>query len=113
MKKIIRYFSLLIGLTASFTSLAREKISLMLDWYVNPDHAAIIVAQQKGFFEKNNLDVEIIEPADPSLPPKLVAAGKVDLAINYQPQLYQQFCIQISSPPMSRIVTYLEVTITI
>ena len=89
MKKIIRYFSLLIGLTASFTSLAREKISLMLDWYVNPDHAAIIVAQQKSFFEKNNLDVDIIEPADPSLPPKLVAAGKVDLAINY-PQLYQQ-----------------------
>ena len=90
MKKIIRYFSILIGLTASFTSLAKEKISLMLDWYVNPDHAAIIVAQQKGFFEKNNLDVDIIEPADPSLPPKLVAAGKVDLAINYQPQLYQQ-----------------------
>ena len=87
MKKIIRYFSLLIGLTASFTSLAKEKISLMLDWYVNPDHAAIIIAQQKGFFEKNNLEVEIIEP---SLPPKLVAAGKVDLAINYQPQLYQQ-----------------------
>ena len=45
---------------------------------------------KKGFFEKNNLEVEIIEPADPSLPPKLVAAGKVDLAINYQPQLYQQ-----------------------
>ena len=55
MKKIIRYFSILIGLTASFTSLAKEKISLMLDWYVNPDHAAIIVAQQKGFFEKNNI----------------------------------------------------------
>jgi len=84
MKKIICYFSLVIGLTTSFSSLAKEKISLMLDWYVNPDHAAIIVAQQKGFFEKNNLEVEIIEPADPSLPPKL------DLAINYQPQLYQQ-----------------------
>ena len=52
MKKIIRYFSLLIGFTASFTSLAREKISLMLDWYVNPDHAAIIVAQQKAFLKK-------------------------------------------------------------
>ena len=56
MKKIIRYFSLVIGLTTSFSSLAKEKISLMLDWYVNPDHAAIIVAQQKGFFEKNNLE---------------------------------------------------------
>ena len=59
MKKIIRYFSLLIGLTASFTSLAKEKISLMLDWYVNPDHAAIIVAQQKGFFEKNIIEIQI------------------------------------------------------
>ena len=54
MKKIIRYFSLLIGLTASFTSLAKEKISLMLDWYVNPDHAAIIVLNKK-LFEKNKL----------------------------------------------------------
>lgn len=52
MKKIIRYFSLVIGLSASFSSLAREKISLMFDWYVNPDHAAIIVAQQKAFLKK-------------------------------------------------------------
>ena len=59
MKKIIRYFSLLIGLTTSFSSLAKEKISLMLDWYVNPDHAAIIVAQQKGFFEKNIIEFQI------------------------------------------------------
>ena len=42
------------------------------------------------FFEKNNLEVNIIEPADPALPPKLAAAGKVDLAVSYQPQLYQQ-----------------------
>ncbi|HHE9498325.1 TPA: ABC transporter substrate-binding protein [Haemophilus influenzae] len=90
MKTIIRYFSFVMGLMLTLPSLAKEKISVMLDWYVNPDHAAIIVAQQKGFFEKNNLEVEIIEPADPALPPKLAAAGKVDLAVSYQPQLYQQ-----------------------
>lgn len=90
MKKLVRYLSLVLGLTASFSALAKEKVSLLLDWYVNPDHAAIIVAQQKGFFEKNGLEVEIIEPADPSLPPKLVAAGQADLAIDYQPQLHQQ-----------------------
>lgn len=90
MKKIVRYFSLILGLTASFSALAKEKLSLMLDWYVNPDHAAIVVAQQKGFFDQNGLAVEIIEPADPTLPPKLVAAGQADLAIDYQPQLYQQ-----------------------
>lgn len=66
---------------------AKEKLTLLLDWFVNPDHAALIVAQQKGFFANNDLEVEIVEPADPSMPPKLVAAGKADLAVDYQPQL--------------------------
>nr|WP_245934888.1 ABC transporter substrate-binding protein [Avibacterium avium] len=69
---------------------AKEKLTLLLDWFVNPDHAAIIVAQQKGFFAENGLQVEIIEPADPSMPPKLVAAGQADLAVDYQPQLQMQ-----------------------
>lgn len=64
-----------------------QKLTLQLDWFVNPDHAALIVAQQKGFFKENGLEVEIVEPADPSLPAKLVAAGKSDLAVGYQPQL--------------------------
>lgn len=85
-------FVLLFGTLFALSSTAAEKakLSLLLDWFVNPDHAAIIVAQQKGFFAKHNLEVEIIEPADPSLPPKLVAANKADLAVDYQPQLYQQ-----------------------
>lgn len=91
MKKILLAAALL---TAAQTTLAaekaHEKISLMLDWFVNPDHAAIIVAEQKGYFKKHGLAVEIIEPADPSMPPKLVAAGKVDMAVNYQPQLHMQ-----------------------
>lgn len=52
MKTIIRYFSFVMGLMLTLPSFAK-KISIMLDWYVNPDHAAIIVAQQKRlFFEK-------------------------------------------------------------
>ncbi|OOF87760.1 ABC transporter substrate-binding protein [Rodentibacter ratti] len=102
MKKIVRYLSVIIGLTSSFSALAKEKLTLLLDWYVNPDHAAIIVAQQKGFFAQNGLEVEIIEPADPSLPTKLVAAGQADLAIDYQPQLYQQV---VEGLPLVRIGT--------
>lgn len=52
MKIITRYFSFVIGLMLTLPSFAKEKISVMLDWYVNPDHAAIIVAQQKGFLKK-------------------------------------------------------------
>ncbi len=67
-----------------------ERFSVMLDWFVNPDHAPIIVAQQRGYFREAGLEVDIIAPADPSDPPKMVAAGQVDLALGYQPQLYLQ-----------------------
>ena len=69
---------------------ATDKMTLLLDWFVNPDHGPIIVAQEKGFFADQGLEVEVIAPADPADPPKLVAAGKADLAISYQPQLHLQ-----------------------
>lgn len=71
-------------------ALAADKVTLMLDWFVNPDHAPIIVAQEKGFFTDAGLEVEVVAPADPADPPKLVAAGKADYAISYQPQLHLQ-----------------------
>ncbi|MEM8811661.1 MAG: ABC transporter substrate-binding protein [Pseudomonadota bacterium] len=69
---------------------ADEKLTLLLDWFVNPDHAPIIVAQEKGYFAEAGLAVEIVPPADPSAPPRLVAADQADLAISYQPSLHQQ-----------------------
>jgi putative hydroxymethylpyrimidine transport system substrate-binding protein len=102
MKKIISKITLSLILLSSTALADKEKVSLLLDWFVNPDHAAIIIAQQKGFFEKNNLQVEILEPADPSMPPKLVAAKKADLAVDYQPQLQMQVSEGL---PLVRIAT--------
>lgn len=70
--------------------LAEDQMTLLLDWFVNPDHGPIIIAQEKGYFADADLSVEIIAPADPSDPPKMVAAGQADLAISYQPQLHLQ-----------------------
>jgi len=70
--------------------MAGEKMTVLLDWFVNPDHAPLIIAQEKGFFNAAGLDVKLIAPSDPSMPPKLVAAGKADLAVSYQPQLHVQ-----------------------
>ncbi len=67
---------------------AAEKLTLMLDWYINPDHAPIMVAQQIGAFKAEGLDVTLVPPSDPALPPRLVAAKQADLAITYQPQLH-------------------------
>ena len=63
---------------------AQDRMTLLLDWFVNPDHGPVIVAQQKGYFADQGLEVEIVPPADPSAPPKLVAAGRGDIAVSYQ-----------------------------
>lgn len=65
-------------------------LKVMLDWYTNPTHAPLVIAKQRGLFKEHGLSVELISPADPSVPPKLVAAGKIDLALSYQPQLHLQ-----------------------
>lgn len=69
---------------------AADKMTLILDWFVNPDHGPIIIAEEKGYFADAGLEVEVIAPADPADPPKLVAAGKAEMAISYQPQLHLQ-----------------------
>jgi len=86
----MKRLSLLLLLSLATPTQAADKLSVMLDWFVNPDHGPIIVAKQKGYFTDVGLDVEIVAPADPSDPPKMVAAGKADLAVTYQPQLYLQ-----------------------
>lgn len=72
------------------TALAADKVTILLDWFVNPDHATLVVAKEKGYFAEEGLDVDLVAPADPNDPPKLVAAGKADLAVSYQPQLHVQ-----------------------
>jgi len=67
--------------------LAITPLKVMLDWFPNADHVPLYVAQQKGFFEDEGLQVEFQVPANPSDPLKLTAAGKVDLAINYEPEV--------------------------
>ncbi|MEM7694741.1 MAG: ABC transporter substrate-binding protein [Pseudomonadota bacterium] len=83
---------LLVALFALTTSAAhaRDELTVLLDWFVNPDHAPLYIAEARGEFASRDLDVTFIAPADPSAPPRLVAAGEGDIAITYQPSLYQQ-----------------------
>ena len=50
----------------------------------------MFVALEKGFFADKGLDVELIAPSNPNDPPKLVAAGKADIAVSYQHQHHMQ-----------------------
>jgi len=107
MKTILKIILSLFTLTlASNVNASSEKLTIGLDWFINPDHAPLIIAKKRNFFKDLNLDVEMIEPADPNDPPKLVAAGKLDIAISYQPQLH----IQVDQGlPVARIGTLVSV----
>jgi putative hydroxymethylpyrimidine transport system substrate-binding protein len=64
-----------------------EQVELMLDFFVNPDHAGIYSALENGHFEQAGLDVTPRVPSDPAAPIKLVASGQADLAISYEPEV--------------------------
>ncbi len=64
-----------------------QHLTLTLDFYPNPDHAGIYMAQKLGYFKEAGLDVDIQTPSDPAAPIKLLAAGRTDLAISYEPEV--------------------------
>ncbi|MFS0574063.1 ABC transporter substrate-binding protein [Sporosarcina sp. 179-K 3D1 HS] len=64
-----------------------QKVSIMLDWYPNAVHSFLYVAQEKGYFEEEGIEVDIQFPANPSDPINLAAASKVTLGITYQPDV--------------------------
>jgi len=92
--------ALLLGWGAPATG--ASKLTIILDWFVNPDHGPLIVAKQKGLFVAKGLDVSLVAPSDPNDPPKLVAAGQADIAVSYQPQLHLQVA---NGLPLRRIGT--------
>ena len=67
---------------------AQERLTVLLDWFVNPDHGPLIVAEKRGDFARQGLQVRLVAPADPNDPPKLVAAGQGDIAVYYQKTLH-------------------------
>ncbi len=77
-------FAIVVG---SAPALAADKLTVLLDWFVNPDHAPLVIAKEGGYFAREGLDVDLVAPSDPSAPPRLVAAGKADIAVTYQRDL--------------------------
>ncbi len=62
-------------------------LTLVLDYLPNADHVGIFMAKDRGEFAKAGLDVRIVTPSDPAAPLKLLAAGRADIAISYEPEI--------------------------
>jgi len=66
---------------------ATQSFTLMLDWVPNADHVGLYQAMAEGDFTQAGLDLHVEVPSDPASPLELLAAGKVDAAISYEPEV--------------------------
>jgi putative hydroxymethylpyrimidine transport system substrate-binding protein len=69
------------------TAPAAKPFSVMLDYFPNADHAALYSAIAHGDFRAAGLEVRPQAPVDPAEPLRQLAAGRVDMAISYEPEL--------------------------
>lgn len=69
------------------TASKAQPVNLMLDWLPNADHVGIYDALARGYFADAGLNVHVQVPTDPASPLQLLQAGKVDVAVSYEPEL--------------------------
>jgi putative hydroxymethylpyrimidine transport system substrate-binding protein len=65
----------------------KQSLTLMLDWFPNADHVGLYQALAAGDFAQAGLNLHVQIPTDPATPLQLLAAGKVDVAVSYEPEL--------------------------
>ena len=65
----------------------RASVKLALDWYPNANHIGLYIAQSKGYFDEEGLDVNMYTPSDPSTVLQTVGAGQDDFGMSYQPDV--------------------------
>lgn len=61
----------------------KEKVTFVLDWTPNTNHTGLYVAQEKGYFDEEGLEVEIVQPPEDGAD-ALVASGKAQFGISFQ-----------------------------
>ncbi len=83
----------------------KRELRLVLDWYPGPQHAPVYLAKALGYLETDDIELEIVTPADPSVPSKLVAASRADLALTRQPRLHLDIAEQ---KPLIRVATLID-----
>lgn len=64
-------------------------ITVALDWYINPDQAPLLIADAKGYFAAQGLDVHFVTPTNSTEPVQLVADHHAQVAVTYQTELLE------------------------
>ena len=82
MKKIVMAM-LTVGL--AFSAQAADKVTIQLKWVTQAQFGGYFVAQDKGYYQAEGLDVTI-KPGGPDIaPPQVIAGGGADVIIDWMP----------------------------
>jgi len=108
MNKTLRKISVFLFFVFHLSAFATEQKQLIvvLDWFINPNHAPLFVAEQEGFFAMHGIKVKFISPADASCGEKMVIANQADIAVTYQPALVRHVTQKL---PLARFATLINV----
>ncbi|MBO8177711.1 MAG: ABC transporter substrate-binding protein [Bacillus sp. (in: Bacteria)] len=81
-----------------------KEVSVVLDWTPNTNHTGLYVAKEKGYFEEEGLDVEILLPGEAGAD-QLVASGQAEFGISYQESITQA---RIQDVPLVSIAAIIQ-----
>lgn len=82
----------------------KEKLTIVLDWVPNTNHTGLYVAKDNGYFAEENLEVEIVQPADESSS-GIVGAGKAQFGIYFQPNMVKRL---FKKTPITAVAAILQ-----
>lgn len=83
-----------------------KKITFVLDWTPNTNHTGLYVAQQKGYYEEEGFEVEIVQPSDGDAS-MIVGSGKADFGITAQDSMAPNFASE-APLPITAVATILQ-----
>lgn len=69
---------------ASATQATPTTVRVGLDWTPNTNHTGLYVAQNKGWYTEQGLDLEIVQAQEGGTVEQLVASGQLDVGVSYQ-----------------------------
>ena len=68
----------------------KTQLTMVLDWTPNTNHTGLYVAEQKGYFADEGLEVEIVLPPDDGAT-DMVVSGNAEFGIDAQDNLAEEF----------------------
>lgn len=83
----------------------KEKVRLALDWTPNTNHTGIYVAKEKGWYDQNGIDLDILPYSDANTPATLVANGQADFGISFEEEVVQA---RVNKLPLKSVAAVLQ-----